>query len=187
MAQNKQDANDAKQEAEKDSEHVVNQPRRNWIAGQFFKVDLNKDMWLSKEECQPVIKALNFERYSKEVFAMLDENADGKVSCKEFVSGIEKIIDLKEKQLNWLSFVFKTFEMHDINADGKLTKKEFEQGFLKQANEIWDKMKKFDKNNDGCLTFREFAAYYDSIQIDVKDAFSNEIEKRKQQLEKHKE
>ena len=153
--------------------------QRAWIMAQFFKADKDKDRMLDKKECETVIKSLGLSQYSKSIFALFDENVDGKVSILEFVNGMETVMKMKSKGVKWLNFVFSIFEKYDVNVkDGKITEQEFKQAFGKgydnnnndaqaaQADQVWKEITKFDKNNDGVISFNEFVKFYASIKID---------------------
>jgi len=139
----------------------------------FNRIDYNGDGRITKEELLKGFKDYWFldsdslvEDVEK-IFAKVDDDYNGFIECEEFVrAGIDKNIFLNEEILK---FAFRFF---DKDGSGEITPDEIKNVFFQNNNtEIIDRQlrlifKQVDSNDDGKISFEEFASVMRSILDD---------------------
>merc|ERR1712241_1439019 len=124
---------------------ATNKRQKQMLKDAFKKADKNGDGKLSYEEYWNVIKMIS-EAEFQEIVKVKDADADGFISCKEFLErkgGSSKKSDI-------------AFEILDKDGDGYLTKEEFSQASdritKKQIEAVY---KRNDQDGDGRLSRNE--------------------------------
>lgn len=166
--QNNEERNVKKQISIEDLKNSV-KDRRKWMITWFKEQDTDKDGYLNKEQCLKVIERFGFSDHKDALFALFDDNADGKVSLDDFVVAMDNILKMKESKIAWISNIFSIFQLYDYDHDGHLGKKDWDIAFAQQdftekdSDKWWKQAAKNDKNGDGTLTFADFMRYTESL------------------------
>ena len=149
-----------------------NKDDRQRLRKRFEAIDTNKDGFITADEMEAYSRGIFENQYEsllgrtvnwRELFSMLDQNNDGKVSYNEFLAGAsDKAALLNEEQLR------KAFKVLDRDNDGRVGIEEIRSRFssevsLKGNPEIntddtfWDKLlEDLDPERSGFISFENF-------------------------------
>ncbi|KAI8882162.1 EF-hand [Backusella circina FSU 941] len=146
----------------------------------FSLYDVNKNGYICLSEFGKIIQGLGFDIGKEAIIKELDENQDGKIDFQEFVQAMNKLISqpLTEEPESVIEVPHNEKLTKTRQMESQHNGKYMRQMSRHEDDELRQCFKRFDKNNDGQISFAELTEVMGELgesltQEDLKDMMTD--------------